>query len=90
YYKDSVSKETVVGRGLQYIGVRTLDIYLLHFILMPRLKMVGPWLDSMHPNFILEVVMTVSVALVVIVFCCLASNILRVSPFFKKYLFGRK
>ena len=90
YYKDSVSKETVMGRGLQYIGVRTLDIYLLHFILMPRLKMVGPWLDSMHPNFILEVVMTVSVALVVIVFCCLASNILRVSPFFKKYLFGRK
>ena len=90
YYKDSVSKETVMGRGLQYIGVRTLDIYLLHFILMPRLKMVGPWLDSMHPNFILEVVMTVSVALVVIVFCCIASNILRVSPFFKKYLFGRK
>ena len=90
YYKDSMSKETVVGRGLQYIGVRTLDIYLLHFILMPRLKMVGPWLDGLHPNFLLEVVMTVGVALVVIVFCCLASNILRVSPFFKKYLFGRK
>lgn len=90
YYKDAVSKATAVGRGLQYIGVRTLDIYLLHYILMPRLRMVGPWLDSMHPNFILEVVMTVSVALVVIAFCCLASNILRVSPFFKKYLFGRK
>ena len=90
YYKDSMSKETVVGCGLQYIGVRTLDIYLLHFILMPRLKMVGPWLDGLHPNFLLEVVMTVGVALVVIAFCCLTSNILRVSPFFKKYLFGRK
>lgn len=90
YYKDSVSRQTVTGRCLQYIGVRTLDIYLLHFILMPRLKMVGPWIDGLHPNFVLEVVLTVSVALVVIAFCCLASNVLRVSPFFKKYLFGRK
>lgn len=90
HYQDSFTKQTRLGRTLQYIGVRTLDIYLLHFILMPKLPMVGPWLNEYHPNFVLDVTLSVSVALVVIAFCCLVSNILRVSPLFKEYLFGRK
>lgn len=90
HYKDHFTRETRMGRGLQYIGVRTLDIYLLHFILMPKLPMVGPWLNEYHPNFIVDVVCAMSVALVVIAFCCLVSNVLRISPLFKEYLFGRK
>lgn len=90
HYQDSFTKSTHLGSTLQYIGVRTLDIYLLHFILMPKLPMVGPWLDANHPNFVLDIVCAASVAVVVIAFCCLVSNILRVSPLFKEYLFGRK
>ena len=90
YYQDSFTKSTRIGRGLQYIGVRTLDIYLLHFILLPRLPMVGAFLDKYHPNFLLDVLLAISLALIVIVACCLVSNILRVSPVFKEYLFGRK
>lgn len=89
HYKGHFTKDTKLGRSLQYIGVRTLDIYLLHFILMPKLPMVGPWLDEYHPNFIVDIVCSMSVALIVIAFCCLVSNILRVSPIFKEYLFGR-
>lgn len=84
------SHETRLGRTLQYIGVRTLDVYLLHFILMPRLRMVGPWLDAHHPNFLLEQVATLSVAMVVVAFCCFVSAVLRTSPILKKHLFGRK
>ena len=35
------------------------------------------------------VVLSVAVALVVIGFCLLISNVLRLSPILKKYLFGR-
>lgn len=90
HYKDSFTQSTKLGKGLQYIGVRTLDIYLLHFILMPKLPMVGTWLDDNHPNFVIDIVCSMSLALIIIAFCCLVSNILRISPLFKEYLFGRK
>ncbi len=90
HYGEYMTKERVIGRGLQYIGVRTLDIYLLHFILLPVLPEVGKWLDAHHPNFCVDVVLSVGVALVVIAFCCIVSNVLRVSPVLREYLFGRK
>jgi len=90
HYRDSFTKETRIGQGLQYIGVRTLDIYLIHFILMPSIPAIGVWLDDISPNFIVDVVVAISFALVIIAFCCIISNILRISPIFREYLFGRK
>ena len=89
HYQASFTCQTPIGRGLQYIGVRTLDIYLLHFILLPKLPEVGVWLDAHHPNFVVDIVLAGGVALVVITFCLLVSNILRMSPFLKEHLFGR-
>ena len=51
---------------------------------------VGAWFDQHHPNFLIEIVCFIGVALVVIAFCLLVSQILRISPFFRLYLFGRK
>ena len=90
HYKDYFTKDKFLGRHLQYIGVRTLDIYLLHFIFMPKLPIVGEFLDANRPNFVVDIVASVCVALVVILFCCLTSNILRISPVFSEMLFGRK
>jgi fucose 4-O-acetylase-like acetyltransferase len=90
HYQACFTRQTLIGRGLQYIGVRTLDVYLLHFIFLPKLPEVGAWLDAHHPNFVVDVVLAVGVALVVIAFCLLVSNVLRVSPILKEYLFGRK
>jgi fucose 4-O-acetylase-like acetyltransferase len=90
HYQEAFTKQTFVGQRLQYIGVRTLDIYLLHFILLPKLPMVGEFLDANHPNFVLDIVAAVPVALIVIMFCCLVSNVLRISPILREYLFGRK
>lgn len=89
HYQDSFTKEHRRGRFLQYIGVRTLDIYLIHFLFLPKLKMVGGFLDANKQNFVLDTVLSIFVAIIVIGFCLLVSNILRMSPFFKKYLFGR-
>ena len=90
YYQSAFTKDRPIGRALQYIGVRTLDVYLLHFILLPKMPQVGIWFNANRPNFVLEVVCSFSVALVVIAFCLMASQVLRISPLFRQYLFGRK
>ena len=89
HYQQYFTQQTRVGKGLQYIGTRTLDVYLLHFILLPKIPQVGAWLNANHPNFVIDIVLSVSVALIIIAFCLLVSNILRMSPLFKEYLFGR-
>ena len=90
HYESWFSAERPIGHALQYIGVRTLDIYLLHYTLLPRMPQVGAWFNQNRPNFVLEVTCTFAVALVVIAFCLLISQILRISPLFRQYLFGRK
>lgn len=88
-YQQYFTKMTVIGNSLQYIGRRTLDIYLLHFFFMPNVPTVGMFFDKYRHNFVLDTTLSVLIALLIIVFCIIASNILRVSPFFKKWLFGR-
>lgn len=90
YYRDWFSRTNPVGRVLSFIGSRTLDIYLLHFLLLPKMPEVGRWLNAHQPNFILSITLSVSVALLVIAFCLTASQLLRVSPFLRLYLFGRR
>ena len=80
---------TWIGRSLQYIGRRTLDIYLLHFLFLPNLPGVGNFFDVNRHNFIMDITLSVIIGLVIIGFSIITSNILRISPLFKKYLFGR-
>lgn len=80
---------TWIGRTLQYIGRRTLDIYLIHFLFLPNLPGIGTFFSSNRHNFIMDTTLSVLLALLIIGFCIVTSNILRVSPLFKKYLFGR-
>ena len=71
FYHQYFTKLTVMGRILQYIGRRTLDIY------------------AYRHNFVLDTSLSFFLALLVIGFSIITSNILRISPFFKKWLFGR-
>ncbi len=90
HYESWFSQGTPLGRSLQYIGTRTLDIYLLHYIFLPSLPSVGAWLNRNSPNFVVDIVLSLSVGLVVIGFCLLTSSLLRISPFLRLYLFGKK
>ena len=90
YYALFFSRVTWVGRSLQYVGRRTLDIYLLHFFLLPALPEMGKWLNATRPGFVVEQALTLGVAAVVVMACCLLSHLLRVSPLLRYYLFGRK
>lgn len=89
HYENFFSTETRIGRGLQYIGKRTLDVYLLHYFLIPELPTLGRFFSSTY-NIVLETSCTVFVALLVILFCLIISNFLRTSSFLAYYLFGAK
>ena len=89
YYQQYFTKFTIMGVSLQYVGRRTLDIYLIHFLFMPDLPQIGEFFKSYPHNFVVDILLSVLLGLVVIGFSIITSNILRISPFFKKWLFGR-
>ena len=89
HYSQWFTKETRIGYTLQYIGVRTLDVYLIHYFFLPKLPDVGVWFRAHPQNFVLEGTTAIALALLVVAFSILTSHVLRVSPFLKKWLFGR-
>jgi fucose 4-O-acetylase-like acetyltransferase len=83
------SQQTWYGRGLQLIGRRTLDIYLIHYFVLPNdLVSLNVWLQ--YHNNTLFVPTALILALWVVIISLLISSILRVSPLLAKYLFGAK
>lgn len=89
FYQQYFTKFSPIGVSLQYIGRRTLDIYLIHFLFLPNLPQVGTFFNTHSHNFVIDTTLSIIVGLIVIGFCIITSNILRISPFFKKWLFGR-
>lgn len=87
-FAPAFSKAHWVGRGLQFIGTRTLDIYLLHYFFLPRFLLpCGERLRDCH-SVVLEFAVALSLALLVTAVCLLASRVVRLSPFLARYLFG--
>lgn len=86
----SFTKEKILGRSLQYIGRHTLDIYLLHYFFIPHNlgKIVSIFKD--YPMPAVEFVFSLIIALIIITFCLLISNVVRLSPTLAHLLFGVK
>lgn len=77
-------------RGLQYVGTRTLDIYLLHYFFLPRFLMSYSQQLSAYGSQSLEFLVIMVVALVVLAISLMVSYVIRLSPFLGHYLFGVK
>lgn len=88
-YQSSFTADKRIGRALQFIGKRTLDIYLLHYFLLPHLPQVGDFLLKGN-NTTLELITGVLLSIVVLTLCLAISSILRTSPLLAKWLFGVK
>ena len=84
------TKDRALGRVLQFVGCRTLDIYLLHYFLLPR------GIGDAFPVFtdcpmpVVEAVCSFGVAVAVVALTLLVSSIVRLSPFLAHWLFGVK
>ena len=75
---------------LSYIGTRTLDIYLLHYFVLPRFLLFHTdWLRA-YDSRLMEFFVALALALVVIAVCLFVSYVVRLSPFLGHYLFGVK
>lgn len=89
-YSDSFSINTKTGKCLQYIGKRTLDIYLLHYLFLPRdLGCLGSIFNDFK-NPCIELFVSSFLALSVIGLCLIVSNIIRISNPLSYYLLGMK
>ena len=82
-------ENTTVGNSLQYIGQRTLDIYLIH-LLMIRTNMgfVGDFLLRFHSP-ISELFAGITISLLIIGLCLILSSFLRTNDVLAKVLFGK-
>lgn len=88
-HRHQLSKETLVGRCLQYIGRRTLDVYLIHFFLIPwNLERFTLFKDIPMP--IIEAAVSLTIAGLIIAASLLIGNIIRLSPFLAHWVFGAK
>ena len=79
-----------ISKPLQYVGTRTLDIYLLHFFFLPRFLMAYAGQLSAYNSRLIEFGYIMVVSFVVLAISLVASYIIRLSPFLGHYLFGVK
>lgn len=89
-YRASFTLNTRLGYWLQYLGQRTLDVYLLHYFFLPRhLKPIGHFFaENFNPT--LEFFFSMAIAMVVVSLCLIVSNAFRLSPCLASLLFGKK
>ena len=87
-YSSVFTKEKYLGRCLQYVGRRTLDIYLLHYFFLP-------WALSDSFTFFeknkipsIEILVSLFLSSIVISICLIISNIYRLSPWVEQKMFG--
>lgn len=83
------SAGNALGRTMQYVGRRTLDIYLIHFFLLPR-SLSAFTVFSDYPMPVVEFFVSAVIAILVVAVCLLVSSIIRLSPWLAKWLFGAK
>ena len=89
-YEDSFKRQTYIGKTLQYIGRRTLEIYLLHYFFLPgNLEWIGINLMG-NNNQTVELFVSLFIAMMVIALCLLTGNIIRLSPTLTYWLLGQK
>ena len=82
------SKDRWLGYSLQYIGTRTLDIYLLHYFLLPKFLILYSSQLQTYDSRAIEFLVAMSLAFIVIGLCLLISFLIRLSPFLGHCLFG--
>lgn len=84
------TKDKFMGVTLQYVGRRTLDIYLMHYFFLPReLGTVMPIFRE-HPMPLIEAACSFVIAILIVACCLLISKIIRLSPVLAHYLLGVK
>ena len=88
-HRNYFASDGYVSRTMQFVGRRTLDIYLLHYFIIP---MDMPFIRSILDcgNIALQFACLTIISSVIIGLCLVVSEIIRNSNFLSHYLFGAK
>lgn len=86
--RDYWHRDGRLSRTLQYVGRRTLDVYMLHWFLLPTIPALRNLMKPSGNNLAVELLVVGGVALLVTAVSIGISTLLRTSPFLAKYLFG--
>jgi peptidoglycan/LPS O-acetylase OafA/YrhL len=78
-----------ISRALQYVGVRTLDVYLLHVFFIPKLYFFKPYFIKNDYPFV-EFIIAVLLASIILALSLALSALIRHSDFLGHALFGAK
>ena len=82
------TKDKRMGNALQYIGQHTLDIYLLHYFVLPyHMYQISTWLSA-YNNKTFDMLIMLPLTLWIVSISLLLSKIIRQSPFLGYYLLG--
>lgn len=83
------STNMVISPVMQFVGRRTLDIYLIHYFFIPDLACCNEFLST-NTRAIAELIFGFGFACIIIFFSLLSSMVIRNSEFLGHYLFGVK
>ena len=82
-------KRLHVSKPLQYVGTRTLDVYLLHFFFLPRFLMPYASQIKVYDSQFVEFIVILAISLVVLMMSLVVSYIIRLNTLLANYLLTR-
>lgn len=88
-HSDFFARNGKVSQTMQFVGRRTLDIYLLHYFFIPDLSCCNEFLST-DTRAVLELLFGFGLASIIIAVSLLCSAFIRNSEFLGHYLFGVK
>lgn len=88
-HKDYFSAGGRISRTMQFVGRRTLDIFLLHYFFLPDLGVLQPYFIH-NGNPLLELITAVILAAIVLSISLALSAVIRNSDLLAENLFGVK
>lgn len=84
--RDFFSSENIIARSITFIGRRTLDIYLLHYLFISQeLTPIGRFFMQ-HPSPLLELIFSGIMTLLIAGVCMLVGELIRKSSLCSKWL----
>lgn len=88
-YRNFFNTNNRIANAMRYTGRHTLDIYMLHYFLLPKIPMLHSWAFQ-NNMIVLEFTVTILLSILIIAGTLLISKVIRTSNFLGKYLLGAK
>lgn len=89
YKAEFFQADNTLGRSLTFVGKRTLDIYLIHYFLLPS-RILFPECLQGNDMWYVQLLILFASAIVIIAGCLLFSELIRMSPTLSSLLLGTR